>query len=1329
MDRATFCNTGSEAVMTAMRLARTVTGRKKIALFSGSYHGTFDEVLVRAAKVKGQTRPLPIAPGIPEEMVENLLVLDYGTDESLRILEAEMPNLAAVLVEPVQSRHPDLQPREFLHAVRRLTAAHDTALIFDEIVTGFRVHPGGAQAVFGVKADLATYGKVIGGGMPIGAVAGSATYMDALDGGTWRFGDDSIPEKGVTFFAGTFVRHPVAMAACMAALRYLKEQGPALQESLNARTAWFVGRLNAIFEKAGVPAHVQQFGSVMYYKFPPEERFASLFFAHLREKGVHVLEGFPCFMTTAHTEEDLDFVLDAYEESIAGMQEGGLFAPPPSPRPAAAPGGEDLEPVVVPLTEAQREVWLATRMGDDASCAFNESISIRFEGPLDAARLHRAIQALVDRHDALRATFAPEGDVQRVAPHLAVEVPVTDLSSLPREERDRELAVMVEHEAESPFDLVNGPTVRFRLVMLERELHVLLLTAHHLVCDGWSTNVLLSELGPLYASGGDARALPAAAQYADYSRWEEETRRTAEGSATEAYWIGQYRQPPGFLELPTEGLRPSALTYAGATERRTVPRPLVDAVRKAGARQGCTLFATLLAAFDVLLHRLSGQDDVVVGVPAAGQSSWGREDVVGHCVNFLPVRSFLPEGATVKDFLKATRTRVLEAYEHQNYTYGTLVRKLALPRDPSRLPLMEVQFNVEKLGRDLALPGLNVSVDPNGKKHANSDIFLNVIEGPDGLVLDCDFKTELFSRDTIRRWIGHFETLLEGLAADPEARVDELPLLTAPERERVLRAWNDTAVDWPPPYTIHALIEKQAAATPDAPAVVAGSTTLTYRDLDVRAGRLAGFLASRGAGPGSLVGLCVERSADMIVALLGILKTGAAYVPLDPAFPKERLALILEDANPKLLVTQASLADELPEHSAAVVLLDADAPLIDAVPEHATQVPVKPSDLAYVMFTSGSTGRPKGVAVSHGSVANLLRAIAREPGFSARDGILAVTTLSFDIAGVDVYLPLTVGGRVILATREDASDGSRLLALLGRSDATVLQATPATWRLLLMAGWSGGKPLKMICTGEALPRDLANELLAREPELWNMYGPTETTIWSSGARVDPGPGAISIGRPIANTQFYVVDARLNPVPVGVPGELVIGGAGVAEGYWGRPDLTRERFVPDPFSGAPARASTARGISSACGRTAGSSSSGARTSRSRCVGSGSNSARSTPRWPAIPTSASAPQSSGRTCRSRSGSSRMSCRRAARPASRRPRRRVTSRRSCGPTSRPFCPSTWSPSRSSRSRRCPARQTGSSTAGLSPPRTSRRPAAAGSSRPATTPRGRSRGSSATS
>ena len=1163
MERATFCNTGSEAVMTAMRLARTVTGRKKIALFTGSYHGTFDEVLVRAARVRGQAQPLPIAPGIPEEKVENLLVLDYGTDDSLQTLEAEMPNLAAVLVEPVQSRHPDLQPREFLHALRRLTSAHGAALIFDEVITGFRVHPGGAQAVFGVKADLATYGKVIGGGMPIGAVAGSATYMDALDGGTWRYGDDSIPDKGVTFFAGTFVRHPLAMAACIAVLRHLEEAGPALQEALNEKTARFTDRLNAIFRNAGIATHVQRFGSVMYYRFPPEERFASLFFTYLREKGVHVLEGFPCFMTTAHTEEDLDLVVRAYEESVAEMQDAGLFAPPPAVhRPAA---GDDR--VVVPLTEAQREVWLATRMGDDASCAFNESVSLRIEGPLDRARLTCALQALVDRHDALRATFDAAGDVQRIAPRISIEVVPEDLTAREPVEQDRALASLVKAEGETPFDLVKGPPVRFRLVALARDVHVLLLTAHHLVCDGWSTNVLLSELGPLYEASGETGALPPAAQIAEYSRWEEETRRTAEGSETEAYWLAQYRQLPPVLELPTDGPRPDVLTYAGATVRRVIGRPLTDAARKAGARQGCTLFAMLLTAFDVLLHRLTGQDDVVVGVPAAGQSSWGREGLVGHCVNFLPVRSLLPEGATVKEFLKATRARVLEAYEHQNYTYGTLIRKLALPRDPSRLPLMEVQFNVERVGSDLALAGLAASVDPNPKRFANSDIFLNVIEGPDGLVLDCDYKTDLFSRDTIRRWLGHFETVLEGLAADAEARIDEITLLSAPEREVVLRAWHGVRVDWPPPLTIHGLIEKQVEATPEAPAVIAGQTTLSYRELDRKAARLAAFLVSRGVRPGSLVALCLERTADMVVALLGILKAGAAYVPLDGAFPRERLALILEDAQPRLLVTETSLEDRIPRHGAAVVRLDADTHLIEAAP--GIPLPqVAPSELAYVMFTSGSTGRPKGVAVSHGSVVNLLRSVAREPGFSERDGILGVTTLSFDIAGVDMYLPLTLGGRLVLATREDASDGNRLLALLGRPDVSVLQATPATWRLLLMAGWSGGKPLKMISTGEALPRDLADGLLARGPELWNMYGPTETTIWSSGTRVEPGPGPISIGRPIANTQFYVVDARMKPVPIGVPGELAIGGAGVADGYWRRPDLTRERFVPDRFGPRP-----------------------------------------------------------------------------------------------------------------------------------------------------------------
>ncbi|MBC8647103.1 MAG: aminotransferase class III-fold pyridoxal phosphate-dependent enzyme, partial [Thermoanaerobaculia bacterium] len=538
VERVTFCNTGSEAVMAALRLARTVTGRKKIALFAGSYHGTFDEVLVRGVRRGEGTVSLPIAPGIPEEKVANVLVLDYGSQDALRVLQAEANDLAAVLVEPVQSRHPDLQPREFLHAVRAITEKSGTALIFDEVITGFRVHPGGAQAWFGVRADLVTYGKVVGGGMPIGVLAGRPAFMDALDGGFWSYGDGSFPETGVTFFAGTFVRHPVAMAAAEAVLEHLRQEGPALQERLNEKTERFSEALNGIFARRGVPVHVQRFGSILYLAFPPELKLAGLFHYHLRAKGVHILEGFPCFLTTAHTEADLQLVLRAFEESVAEMQEGG-FLPEPQ-LSVAASGGEQR----VPLTDAQKEVFLAAQMGPEASCAFNESVTVTFRGDLDRDNLRAAFRQLVARHDALRARFDPSGEFQTIAREVPLEMPLLDLSAEAEAARTERLGELLAEEARTPFDLQNAPLLRARLVKLGDGAHQLLLTAHHLVCDGWSTNVLLAEAAELYSSGirRQEPLLQPAFSFAQYASREREDQEAA--ARSESYWLGRFATLP-----------------------------------------------------------------------------------------------------------------------------------------------------------------------------------------------------------------------------------------------------------------------------------------------------------------------------------------------------------------------------------------------------------------------------------------------------------------------------------------------------------------------------------------------------------------------------------------------------------------------------------------------------------------------------------------------------------------------------------------------------------------------------------------------------------------
>jgi amino acid adenylation domain-containing protein len=1180
-ERMTFCNTGSEAVMAAMRVARTVTGRKKVALFANAYHGMFDEVLVKGFKRGGVPHSSPVAPGIPQEKVDNILVLDYGTPEALELIRQNAKDLAAVLVEPVQSRHPEMVLPEYLKEIRKITEQSGTALIFDEVVTGFRTHPGGCQALFGIRADLATYGKVVAGGMPIGILAGKAQFMDALDGGAWHFGDDSFPEVGVTFFAGTFVRHPLALAAVKAVLQHLKSGGPELQERVSNRMQYMVRTINEFFEQKGIPTRLANFKSVCYFSFPGEERFASLFYYYLRLKGIHLLEGFPVFLTTTHTDEDIERVIRAFKESAVEMQEGGFFSPP-SPKTPPPDARELLETGQLatssvsaaaareaPLTESQSEVWLSDQLSKEASCAYNESFTLRMQGSLDESALRVSLQELINRHDALRATVAADGSSLHFAPQLPLDIPVTDLSSATLSERDARLEAAIAEEASTPFDLSHGPLIRMRLFGLEPQLHALIVTSHHIVCDGWSTNVLLDDLSKLYSARlkGANAALPLPIQFSEYARAQSSAPLTAELTGVETYWLKQFEQLPPVLNLPTGRPRPAVKSFEGSTYRAHIGVASYKQIKKAGAQQGCTLFVTLLAGFATLLHRLTAQDDIVIGIPTAGQSLLDDGNLVGHCVNFLPLRARMPENQKASALLQQVKRTLLDAYEHQTYTYGTLVRKLKLRRDPSRLPLVEVQFNLEKVGTGLDFPGLKVEVDSNPKAAVNFDLFLNIVESEQGLSMDCDYNSELFDRETIGRWMRHFETLVHRIAVDSSQIVDLLPILTDGERSQILVGWNATAAEYPRSKCVHQLIEEQSLRSPDAVAVAFEGQTLTYSELDRRANQLARYLITLGVKPGALIGISVERSLEMMVGLLGIWKAGAAYLPLDPSYPAERLSFILGEASVPLLLTQAKQMSGLPE--ARVVCLDRDWTLMAREQATNPNVAAGADAVAYTIYTSGSTGKPKGVEVTHQNVVNLLTSMAKQPGLVARDRLLAVTTLSFDIAGLELFLPLIVGAQVVLASNEATVDGSLLLKLASSSGVTVMQATPATWRLMLEAGWKGTPALKILCGGEALPRELANQLVACG-EVWNMYGPTETTIWSATSRVEAGAGHVTIGPPIQNTQFYVLDKQNQPLPIGVPGELHIGGEGVARGYYKRPELTAERFVPDPFSRASDR---------------------------------------------------------------------------------------------------------------------------------------------------------------
>ena len=1174
MERVAFCNTGSEAVLCAMRVARTATGRNKIAMFTGDYHGMFDEVLVKGIKRPGSApRSLPIAPGIPPQAAENIVVLDYGTAESLAYIRAHASELAAVMVEPVQSRHPNLQPREFLHELRKITAESGAAFIFDEVVTGFRIHPSGAQAIFGIRADMATYGKIIGGGLPIGILTGKPQFMDTLDGGMWQYGDDSFPEVGVTFFAGTFVRHPLALAATYSVLQHLKEQGPQLQERLNEKTAKMVARLNAYLEQRQAPVRIENFASIFYFGFPSDLRFASLFYYHMREQGIHLQEGFPCFLTTAHSDADIERIICAFQKSVEALQADGML-PGVAQKSAVGSVGEAESPAApreAPLTESQREIWLSDQLGPEASCSYNESFSLKLKGGLNEAALRQAIQEVVHRHEALRATFSEDGERVQIHPELELEIPLLDFSGLSAEDRDRKYSEVIAHEARTAFDLMRGPLLRATLLRLAPEQHLAVFTSHHIVCDGWSTNVILDELSQLYSAKVEGRscALPAPKSFLEYAREQSAAKNSVEMQRVEQYWLERFSKPAPVLELPIDRPRPPVKDYAGATYRATISSDPYRRIKKAGAQQGCTLFATLLAAYQLLLARLSHQDDIVVGIPAAAQSLLDGETLVGHCVNFLALRAEIAREASFADFAMQVKRSVLDAYEHQTYTYGTLVRKLGIARDPSRLPLIETQFNLERIGSGMKFAGLEVEVDPNPKAFVNFDLFLNVVEAEDGLKLDCDYNRELFDESTIARWIGHYKTLLEEFAADAQRKALRVPMLGAAERRLLLEDWNATHTDFPAEKKLHELFEEQAARTPDRIALVFEDQQLTYRELDERANQLARHLQAWGAGPESKVGLFIERSLEMVVGLLGILKSGAAYVPLDPSYPKSRIEYILAQAGSPVLVTQEHLANDL-NTGAKLVLLDVDGPKIQVQSKTKPEEPASSANLAYVLFTSGSTGKPKGVEVTHRSLVNLISSVRKTPGISANDTVLAVTTISFDVATGELLTPLCVGANVVIAGRDTVTDGFKLKQEMENHAITTLIATPGIFRLLGEGGWQSHPGLKIWSTGEALPRELADTLLAGGAELWNMYGPTETTIWSVGCRLQPEPGPVPIGRPLDNTRIYVLDEFGEPTPVGVAGEMWIGGAGIARGYLNDAKLSAERFVPDPFRGGDAR---------------------------------------------------------------------------------------------------------------------------------------------------------------
>jgi amino acid adenylation domain-containing protein len=835
------------------------------------------------------------------------------------------------------------------------------------------------------------------------------------------------------------------------------------------------------------------------------------------------------------------------------------------------------------LSHGQQALWFLHRLAPDSG-AYNIAGAARIASRLDVAAFERALQALVARHPALRTTFAVnEGQpTQRVHERMDVALQTEQIDGW----SDADLESRLADAAYQPFNLERGPLLRVKLFSRSVDEHIVLLALHHIIADFWSLATLAPELAAFYSAelrGTTSVLEPLAYQYTDYVRRQRALLSGPEGRQLWNYWRDHLAGSLPTLDLPTDRPRPAAQTFRGASETALVGSALTQRLKAFSKSHGVTLTTSLLTAFQVLLARYSGQSDILIGVTTAGRTHAQTAKTVGYFVNPVVVRADVAASRSGARLLAETRQRLLAAQMRQEYPFSLLVERLQPERDPSRSPIFQALFSMQQLpaeasdlsafalgaaGARFALGDLTLESVVLPQRTAQFDLTLALAETADGLGAALQYNSDLFDSATARRMLDHFQTLLEALVAGADRPIADLPLLRAGERTQMLAAWNATASDYPREQCLHQLIETQAQQRPNAIAAEHEGQTLTYRDLDHRANQLAHYLRQHGVETETRVGLCVERSFDMLVGLLGILKAGGAYVPLDPAYPRERLALMLDDSGAPLLLTQQHLTAQLPPTAAQMICLDSEWADIALMPTTPLASAALPQNLAYVIYTSGSTGKPKGVQIPHVAVVNFLESMRKQPGLSADDVLLSVTTLSFDIAALEVFLPLTTGARVVLIPREVAADGVRLAQRLEQTGATVMQATPATWRLLIETGWRGKERLRVLCGGEGLPRDLAAHLTERSADVWNMYGPTETTIWSATSRITPDAAVITIGRPIANSQMYVLDSQLQPVPIGVSGELYIGGDGLARGYINRPDLTAEKFIPDPFNATP-----------------------------------------------------------------------------------------------------------------------------------------------------------------
>lgn len=1144
IERAAFYNSGTEAIMVALRLARTATGRSNVVIFSGSYHGSFDGIL---ALPGDDHRSVPLAPGVPQSMVDDIVVLPYDSEEALDYIRGHAHELAAVLVETVQSRRPDVQPKEFLQEVRRITEASGTALIFDEVITGFRIHPGGAQHHFGIRADIVTYGKVIGGGMPLGIVAGKRRFLDGVDGGEWTYGDDSTPTKQNTFVAGTFCHHPLAMSATIAVLKRMAADGEQICSDLNLRTERFADGLNAFFRKVGVPMRIVHFGSLFRFELSGE---MELLYFLLMLKGVYVWEGRNCFFSTEHSDSDIRAIRDAVVESVIELIEGGFVPGVELPGDIDSireklDSGELQSSDRLSMTSVQRRIFALSQEAE-GELAYHLSAGVILDGAIDVDRIERAFAEVVARHEGLRTGFLVEDDELCQQVHRAVEFRL-ERGIIESGDPDEAFRRMVR-----PFDLATPPLLRVGLFDLPEERRLLVLDIHHIVADGLSISVIFEEFAQLY---NGEKLQPVRTQYRDVLTWEKEFEGSEEFVREETFWRAILARPAEALALPTDREAGPVGSFSGGAVYLDHP---ADAVRRIARDNGCSVYMVLLAAFNGLLHRLTGTGDFRIGIVHAGRSDDRFASTVGMFANSLLFPCSIDGDVPFADHLMETRVTALAVYENFAFPFERLAEL-----DRNAVRDQRVGFSYERaFDRQLRVgdaSGVEYSPD---RWTSISDLALDAVEDRDGLRFRFDYNSDLFDRETVERIAGYFVRFLEGIERDITRPLGDYPLMSGEELAVVLGncAGGPELSGLPNAVT---LVEGWVARTPDAPALLFEGGSMSYRDLDRIANGIANMLVEEhGVGPNRVVAILAERSTAFIAGILGALKAGGAFLPVDPGLPDARIEYMLDDADVAVVLTTPATAER-------TCLAGRNAIGMEAIgrSENGPDVDIAPDSVAYMIYTSGSTGKPKGVMVSHGNLSNY--ACWTSDVRINRNGVEVVslhTTPSFDMIIGQIVPPLVTGKALFL--HEPSLGIDRIMERVFSPDTPIDCAVLTPSHALLLEDTDLMRSNVKVASigGEALKEQHTRILWGLNPDMQilNDYGPTEATVTCIVHRVNDDGRVNVVGTPVMNTSIYILDGRLKPCPVGVIGEICVGGASVALGYRNRPELNAERFIPNPF---------------------------------------------------------------------------------------------------------------------------------------------------------------------